>query len=168
MARRKRSGGHELRALAEGLHSAVLRLLRGLRSTDRESGVGPAQLSALSVLVMGGARTLNDLARIEDVRAPTMTRVVQGLERAGLATRRRDAQDARRVWIRASAKGQRLLHAARGRRVDELGTLLANLSARDRATLRRASQILEGMLAARAERRPRAEASARAGTTDGG
>src|SRR5258707_12671198 len=63
---------------ADRLHSAAIHLLRRLRVRDRESGVGPAQLSALSVLVFGGPRSLGELANAEQVRPPTMSRIVAG------------------------------------------------------------------------------------------
>jgi DNA-binding transcriptional ArsR family regulator len=69
---------------ADRLHSAAIHLLRGLRKRDRESGIGPAQLSALSVLAFGGPRSLAELADAEQVRPPTMSRIVAALERAGL------------------------------------------------------------------------------------
>src|SRR5215475_2178440 len=68
-------------AIGDRLHSAAIHLLRRLRVRDLESGVGPAQLSALSVLVFGGPRSLGELANAEQVRAPTMSRIVNGLER---------------------------------------------------------------------------------------
>ena len=147
MGSTKASSPRGVRAVADGLHSSALRLLRRLRATDRETGVGPARLSALSVLVMAGPRTLKELARIEDVRPPTMTRVVQGLEAEGLATRRGDREDARVVWVRATQKGRRLLQRGRDRRVDSLEALLQGLSARELATLRDASAILRRVLA---------------------
>jgi len=72
---------------ADKLHSAAIHLLRRLRVRDRESGIGPAQLSALSVLVFGGPRSLGELADAEQVRPPTMSRIVSGLERARLVKR---------------------------------------------------------------------------------
>lgn len=76
-------------ATAMRLHSAAIHLLRAVRSKDRASGIGPAQLSALSVLVFGGEKSLRELAEAEQVRPPTMTRIAAGLERAGLARRER-------------------------------------------------------------------------------
>ncbi|MGH9644237.1 MAG: MarR family winged helix-turn-helix transcriptional regulator, partial [Terriglobales bacterium] len=90
--------------LADQLHSAAIHLLRRLRVRDRESGVGPAQLSALSVLVFGGPRSLGELADAEQVRPPTMSRIVAGLQRSGLV-RRHATEDARRVRLAATAKG---------------------------------------------------------------
>ena len=66
----------------------------GLRVVDREAGLTPARLSALSVLVFGGPCTLGRLARTEDVAGPTMTRIVDGLE-LGLARREPHPDNAR-------------------------------------------------------------------------
>src|SRR5258707_3465560 len=74
----KRLAGGETFETADRLHSAAIHLLRRLRVRDRESGVGPAQLSALSVLVFGGPRSLGELANAEQVRPPTMSRIVAG------------------------------------------------------------------------------------------
>ena len=132
---------------ADRLHTGALRLLRQLRGTDRESGVGPARLSALSVLVMGGPRTVTELARAEDVRPPTMTRIVQGLVDSGLAARRRDRDDARVVHVRATRKGERTLQAARSRRVEQLARRLRALDAADRRALEGALGALDRLLA---------------------
>src|SRR5579871_1296134 len=85
-------------AIADRLHSASIHLLRRLRANDRASGIGPAQISALAVLVFGGPRSLGELAEAEQVRPPTMSRIVVGLERAGLV-RRRETEDRRRVRL---------------------------------------------------------------------
>src|SRR5690349_24381297 len=113
----------ELLETADKLHSAAIHLLRRLRVRDRESGIGPAQLSALSVLVFGGPRTLGELAAAEQVRPPTMTRIVQGLEAAGLVRRRRDADDGRVHRLHATARGRRVMQRGRERRVENLSTL---------------------------------------------
>src|SRR2546425_5928463 len=84
--------------IADRLHSAAIHLLRRLRLRDSESGVGPAQLSALSVLVFGGPRSLSELAEAEQVKPPTMSRIVAGLERAGLV-KRKPTDDKRRVRL---------------------------------------------------------------------
>ena len=61
---------------ADRLHSAAIHLLRSLRREDARLGVGPAGLSVLSVLVFGGPKTIGELAAIEQVKAPTMSRIV--------------------------------------------------------------------------------------------
>src|ERR1700686_2157541 len=88
--------------VADGLHSTAIHLLRRVRKQDAATGEGPARLSALSVLVFGGPMTLGELAAAEQVRPPTMTRIVTGLERGRLIQRVRDSKDARRVRIRAT------------------------------------------------------------------
>ena len=134
------------RAVSAELHSASVRLLRRLRAVDREAPVGPARLSALSILVMAGPQTIGRLAELEQVRAPTMTRIVAGLERDGLASRRPDPDDARVVWIHASPAGAKLLRAARRRRERELEGLLSGLSARDLRTLSDAAALVRTVL----------------------
>jgi DNA-binding MarR family transcriptional regulator len=113
--------------IADRLHSAAIHLLRRLRVRDRESGVGPAQLSALSVLVFGGPRSLSELADAEQVRPPTMSRIVAGLERARLV-RRHATEDGRRVRLAATAKGKKILWEGRKRRVESLAAALASLT----------------------------------------
>src|SRR5436853_5540413 len=116
----KSEGHSELLETADRLHSAAIHLLRRLRVGDRESGIGPAQLSALSVLVFGGPRSLGELADAEQVRPPTLSRIVSGLERAGLV-RRLETQDKRRVLLEATARGTRILQEGRGRRGGAFG-----------------------------------------------
>jgi len=128
--------------LANKLHSASIRLLRGLRRTDAESGVGPARLSALSVLVYAGPRTLGQLADIEQVAAPTMSRVVRGLEEQGLTARRANPEDGRSITLHATRKGRTLLERARQARLATLSDQLARLSASERRTLGDAAIII--------------------------
>src|SRR5436853_6425119 len=116
----KRFTGRAPTEIADRLHSAAIHLLRRVRVRDRESGIGPAQLSALSVLVFGGPRSLGELADAEQVRPPTMSRIVAGLERAGLI-RRLETQDKRRVLLEATARGTRILQEGRGRRGGAFG-----------------------------------------------
>jgi DNA-binding MarR family transcriptional regulator len=132
--------------LADGLHSAAIHLLRRVRKQDAATGEGPARLSALSVLVFGGPMTLGELAAAEQVRPPTMTRIVTGLEQSGLARRTADPMDARRVQIRATAKGVRLLQRGRKRRIEYLARHLQVLADKDLESLRKAVNILEKVL----------------------
>jgi DNA-binding MarR family transcriptional regulator len=113
-------------AVADHLHSAAIHLLRRLRVRDLASGIGPAQLSALSVLVFGGPRSLGELAKAEQVRPPTMSRVVAGLERSKLV-RRHPTEDARRVRLEATPKGIKLMQTARARRIELLAQTVARL-----------------------------------------
>src|SRR5688572_14758540 len=115
-------------AVADALHSAAIHLLRGVRKEDERTGVGPARLSALSVLVFAGPLRLTELARIEQVKPPTMTKVVAGLEAAGPVRRRTDAEDARAVRLEATARGTKLLQEGRRRRVARLAAALQSLA----------------------------------------
>jgi DNA-binding MarR family transcriptional regulator len=136
---------HDAAALADRLHSAAIHLLRRLRRTDPQTGVSAAQLSALSVL-MGGPRTLGELAAIEQVRPPTMSRLVRELEAAGLVTRTRDDTDARVVWIRWTPAGERVLTRGREMRIDALQRQIEALPADERALLARALDVTERLL----------------------
>ncbi len=127
---------------ADRLHSAAIHLLRRLRVRDRESGVGSAQLSALSVLVFGGPRSLGELAEAEQVRPPTMSRMVGSLARARLVRRRR-TKDGRRVRLEATAKGTRILWQGRQRRVESLAKALASLPESDRQELAKLTRLLQ-------------------------
>src|SRR5713226_1028575 len=142
----KRLAGAETFETADRLHSAAIHLLRRLRVRDRESGVGPSQLSSLSVLVLCGCpRSLGELADAEQVRPPTMSRIVAGLVRAGLV-RRGKTEDGRRVRLEATAKGTKILQEGRRRRVESLAQALSALSHEDREGVRKSIQHLEKVI----------------------
>jgi DNA-binding MarR family transcriptional regulator len=103
-------------------------------------------LSALSVLVFGGARTLGELAAAEHVRPATMTRIVQALEDEGLVRRESDPHDGRVTRLRPTAKGERVMWRGRERRVSQLATLLSNLSATEVAQVHKAAELIERAL----------------------
>lgn len=130
---------------ADQLHSAAIHLLRKLRVRDRESGIGPAQLSALSVLVFGGPRSLSELADAEQVRPPTMTRIVAALERSKLV-RRHATEDGRRVRLEATPRGSDAMWEGRKCRVESLANALASLSANQRDQLRAAIPLLHRII----------------------
>lgn len=129
--------------LADGLHSAAIHLLRRLRREDDAAGLPAPQLSALSVIVFGGPITLGDLAVAEQVRPPTITRLVATLEVAGLVERETDGEDRRIVRVKATARGSKLLQDGRQRRVAALTASLAALPPADRAKLADALPVLE-------------------------
>lgn len=118
-------------AVADQLHSAAIHLLRRVRVRDTESGIGPAQLSALSVLVFGGPRSLTELADAEQVKPPTMSRIVAGLER-GQLVRRLATPDRRVARVVVTARGRQLLWAGRRRRIELLARALRELPAEER------------------------------------
>jgi DNA-binding MarR family transcriptional regulator len=132
-----------LDALADQLHSAAIHLLRRLRTVDTASGLTAPRLSALSVIVFGGPLTLGALAAAEQVRPPTMTRLVSALERDGLVTREPDPKDGRQVLLRATPAGRQLLEEGRNRRTASLAHRLAALPPADLSQLQQAAALLE-------------------------
>ncbi len=132
--------------MADRLHSAAIHLLRRLRVEDEALGISAPRLSALSVLVFAGPKRIGELARIEQVEPPTMTRLVDGLVRDGLAVRETDPDDARAVRVRATATGGRTLRRGRARRVETLRTSLAGLSPAELAALGEGVEVLERIL----------------------
>src|SRR5918997_1198204 len=119
--------------VADLVHSAAIHLLRRAREGDPGSGLTPARLSALSVVVFRGPLTLGELAAAEGVRSATMTGVVTGLEGDGLVRRTPHASDRRAVCIRATAAGRRLLGRARERRIQLVASRIADLPASELA-----------------------------------
>ncbi len=132
--------------VADRMHSAAIHLLRRLRKLDSATGLGPARLSALSVVVFAGPMTLGDLAAAEQVKPPTMSRIVNGLYRQGLVKREASPQDGRRIGIRATPKGVRLLERGRSRRIHYFAERLRRLRLQDVAILERAAEIIERAL----------------------
>src|ERR671935_1801345 len=132
---------------ADRFHSAAIHALRHVRREDPTTGLSAARLSALSVLVFGGPRTLGELAAAEHVRPATMTRIVQALEAEGLVRRESDPDDGRVTRLHATAKGERVLWRGRERRVERLAELLARLSADEVAHVRKAADLVERALA---------------------
>src|SRR5208282_975243 len=129
--------------VADRLHSAAIHLLRHARKQDVLAHVGPARLSALSVLVFGGPMALGQLAAAEQVKAPTMSRIVAGLKRSGLAKIETDANDARRIQVTATAQGKRLLQHARRRRIRFVAETLSSLREPEMEILLRAAELVE-------------------------
>lgn len=134
--------------IADRLHSAAIHLLRRLRTEDARSGLTGPRASALSVLVFNGPMTLGSLATAEQVKPPTMTRLVSGLERNGLAAREASPDDARVTIVRATHRGMVLLQEGRGRRIARLQAALQALNRKDLDTLRQATVVLEELIKA--------------------
>jgi DNA-binding MarR family transcriptional regulator len=131
------------RQVADRVHSAAIHLLRRLRKVDDATGLSAPRASALSVLVFGGPTTLGNLAKVEQVSAPTITRLIAGMERDGLVRRENDRKDQRVAWLHPTAKGARLLKIGRERRVEALAAEIARISERDRNALMGAAKLLE-------------------------
>src|SRR5436853_7885664 len=134
------------REAADRLHSASIHVLRRVAREDPASGLSAARLSALSVLVFGGPRTLGELAAAEQVRPPTITSIVRGLEEAGLVRRDADPNDGRVARVRATAEGERILQRARQRRIASLADRLDSLSPEEVARVGEAADLVERAL----------------------
>ncbi|MGD0788699.1 MAG: MarR family transcriptional regulator [Terracidiphilus sp.] len=134
-------------ATAERLHSAAIHLLRKLRREDQSGSLNAPRLSALSVIVFGGPITLGDLAAAEQVRPPTMTRIVCALEQQGLVVRRKNAEDGRSVYLSATAAGKRLLLESRRRRIRALIRQIDALAGAEQSLLGKAAQVLAKVVA---------------------
>ena len=128
--------------LAPRLRAAVTRLNRRLRSTSLGE-VSPGQASALAMIARLGSPALHELAAAEQVRPPSMTRLVDALENDGLVERRVDAVDRRCQRISLTPAGRKALASIRGRKTAFLESRLSRLSDEDRDAIGLALSILE-------------------------
>lgn len=131
--------------IANQLHSAAIHLLRRARVVDRQAGLTAERLSLLSVLSYAGPRTIGQLADAELVSRPAISRIVSALEDAGLARRKKTASDRRLVLVHATAKGRRVMEAARKRRLETIAAELAGLEGSALSALERAGPVLESL-----------------------
>jgi DNA-binding MarR family transcriptional regulator len=134
-----------VRDIADRLHSAAIHLLRRLRVEDKAMGLSAPRASVLSVIVFRGPVSMSALAEAEQVRRPTITRLVDGLERRGLVRRVSHAEDGRVLLVEATAAGKRLLAQGRVRRVERLMKDIAHLGVEDQRVLARAAALMEGL-----------------------
>jgi len=131
------------REAADRIHSASIHLLRRVAREDAAAGVSPARLSALSVLVFAGPKTVSELAVLERVKVPTMSRLVAAMEAERLVRRVPHGSDARAVVLHPTAKGRRELERARELRLSLLTSLLEGASPRELDTVRAAAEIVD-------------------------
>src|SRR2546427_12588428 len=115
------------RAIADRLHSAAIHVLRRLRVEDKAIGLSGPRASALSVIVFRGPIAMGALAEAEQVRPPTITRLVASLELGGLVRRGSDRSGGRVQLVAATAAGKRLLSTGRARRGERLAPGLARV-----------------------------------------
>lgn len=133
--------------MADRLHSAAIHLLRRLRIQDLASGIGPAKLSALSVLVFAGRPlSLAELADTEQVKNPTMSRLVSDMEHDGLVKTQTSKADARSIQISPTARGKALLLAGKKRRVDSLAKAVASLEPAELEKLEHGVEVLRQVI----------------------
>lgn len=132
--------------IANRLHSVAIHLLRRVRQEDLLTGLAPARLSALSVIGFGGPCTVTDLAEAEQVAVPTISRIVAALVAQGLVERQTDAHDRRTIHLAATPRGMEVLRKGQRRRTAQLGTMLAQLTTTEQATIAEAVTLMERML----------------------
>ena len=129
--------------MADQLHSAAIHLLRRLRVHDDAAGLSARRLSALSVIVFAGPITVTALAEAEQVRPPTISRLVKDLEWEGLVERVDNPSDRRVQLLQATPHGEQLLQEGRQRRVAALAADIDGLTEDERAALAVSIPILQ-------------------------
>lgn len=140
------SSRSEVLPLAGDLRIAVMRFARRLRAERAEVGLTLTQLSALAALERHGPTTPGNLAAIERVRPPSMTRVLNGLVDQGLVSRRAHPTDGRQVIVEITSEAQARLREDRRRREAWLARRLATLDVEQRRALRAVVPILEELV----------------------
>jgi DNA-binding MarR family transcriptional regulator len=133
---------------AARLRMAIVRTARRLRqeAAGEASGLTPTSTAALATIDRHGPLTPSELAEIERVKRPTVTRTLGCLDREGLIERTPDPADGRSALVSVNGAGRERLRRLRGRKNAYLARRMKRLSDADVATLERAAEILEGML----------------------
>jgi DNA-binding MarR family transcriptional regulator len=129
--------------LASTIRLSVLRTARRLRSQRVNTAVTLSQLSALVTVKKCGPLSAGEVAAIERVQPPSMTKILASLEAAELIERAAHAEDRRQAIISVTDAGRRLIDDETRARDEWLAERLAGLSAQDRETLVRAAEVLD-------------------------
>jgi DNA-binding MarR family transcriptional regulator len=126
----------------------IVRTARRLRqeAAAEATGLTPTSTAALATIERHGPLTPSELARLERVKRPTVTRTLACLDREGLIARTPDPADGRSSLVRVNAAGRERLRRLRGRKNAYLARRMRDLSAEDLEALERAAQVLERML----------------------
>ncbi len=141
----------ETAELAARLRLAVTRLARQLRQTS-DSALSPTQSAVLATLANHGPVTLGELAELERVASPTITKVTGILQARGLVEKVTDPRDRRFVRVELTADGRALVERSRARKTAWLARQLHDLPPDDLARLAAAADVLEHLTARRASR----------------
>jgi DNA-binding MarR family transcriptional regulator len=126
---------------AARLAMAIGRINRRIRPSA--DGLTHGQLSALSTIVRRGPLRPGEIARLETVAPPTVTRLVAGLERLGLVERVPDPADGRSFWVHGTPRGEQAVLRARAERADRIEALMESLDGTQRAAIVNALDALE-------------------------
>ena len=132
---------------AAHLRIAIVRTARRLRqeAAAETSGLTPTSVAALATIERHGPLTPSEIAEIERVKRPSITRTLGCLEREGLIERAADPADGRSSLVSVNAAGRERLRRLRGRKNAYLARRMRDLSAEEVETLERAAEILERM-----------------------
>ena len=133
--------------LAAELRAALMRTSRILRTEASSDVVSPGQNTVLALLNSRGPLTMRQLADIEHVQAPSMTRTVNHLCERGLAARAEHPTDGRQVVVSVTDEGRTVLEESRRLRAAWLAGRIEGLPPEDRAALHRAAELLLEMTA---------------------
>jgi DNA-binding MarR family transcriptional regulator len=131
--------------LAAHLRLVIMRLARQVRS-QTVAGLSPSLISALVTIERKGPVTLGQLAALERVKPPSVTRMVAALELAGLVRREPDPADRRVARLSVTADGKRTVLRSRTRKTAYLARRLRELDDAELASLRQALPVLERIL----------------------
>lgn len=127
---------------ANALHSMCIHILRHARQADRKLEIGPERLSILSILTFAGPQSINELARMEQVSAPAISRIVSALVAQKFVLRSRDKRDARVVFVAATNKGKNIIEQGRNQRVKIIAAHLQKLDSIQKRQLHEIANIL--------------------------
>ena len=141
----------ETAELAGRLRLAVTRLARQLRQTS-DSDLSPTQSAVLATLANHGQVTLGELAELERVASPTITKVTGILQERGLVAKVTDPVDRRFVRVELTEGGQALVERSRARKTAWLARQLQELSPAEVEQLAAATEVLEHLTARKATR----------------
>jgi DNA-binding MarR family transcriptional regulator len=132
---------------AAHLRTAIVRTARRLRqeAAAETSGLTPTSVAALATIERHGPLTPSEIAAIERVKRPTITRTLGCLEREGLIDRAADPADGRSSLVSVNGAGRERLRRLRGRKNAYLARRMKDLSEEEVETLERAAEILERM-----------------------
>lgn len=118
----------ELFECANAFHSMCIHVLRRARQSDKKTGLTPERLSILSILAFAGPKTIGQLANLEQVSAPAISRIIKALAELNLIVRARDKHDARVVYVQITNKGKEIIESARQDRIANIATEIEVLS----------------------------------------
>jgi DNA-binding MarR family transcriptional regulator len=132
---------------AAQLRTAIVRTARRLRqeAAAETTGLTPTSVAALATIERHGPLTPSEIAAIERVKRPTITRTLGCLEREGLIDRSQDPADGRSALVAVNGAGRERLRRLRRRKNAYLARRMRDLSDEEVETLERAAEILEQM-----------------------